>query len=354
MADERQFSSQDWALFDAEVERLRREELPRARTEEIKAAAQRAVQRDLELERENYREELDNEVARVTAESAAEERTDARREAPSKLFLLAILLILLILVLAATGQLRTLFGGEARGSGTRLAAKGPLTGALLGPTTTPVGGLDGQVPGMDPQLAASGNPGAGGVDAPGSIMPQVAGVDPFFWPYYAEHDGLRVFGLPLSPVTTVNGRRVQWFERARLEYWPEHKGTPYEIQPGLVGREYTEGRTFPTQTFFPSRPGLVFFRETSHGLGGLFLEYWNNHGGLDIFGYPISEEIPEVLEDGRIHIVQYFERARMELHPELASSGDEVLLGLLGKALFLDEPKPESIPPPQPTAVPLP
>ena len=344
MADERQFSPEDRALFDAEVERLRRQELPRAREEEIKAAAQRAVQRDLEQERESYREDLDSEVARVTVESVEDERAEARREAPSKLILLAFLLLVLFLVLAATGQLRAIFGAGARENERRLTAKGPLAAALSGPTTTPVGGL----------VAGSGNPAAGGVDAPGSIVPLVAGVDPLFWPYYAEHDGMRVFGLPLSQVEIVNGRRVQWFERARLEEWPENQDPRYKIQPGLVGREYTDGRTFPTQSFFTSRPGLVFFGETSHGLGGLFLEYWNAHGGLDIFGYPISDEIPEVLEDGRIYTVQYFERARMELHPE-RDAGDQVMLGLLGRALFLNEPRQEAtIPPPRPTQVPLP
>jgi hypothetical protein len=353
MADERQFTPEDRALFEAEVERLRRQELPRARDEEIKAAAQRAVERDLEIERANYREELDQEVARATAETPDEERAEARREAPSKFLVLTLLLLLLFFLLAATGQLPSLFGSGNRAGETRLSAKGALGGALAGPTTTPVGGVVLLGGTLGPVFAGRGDPGAGGVDAPGSLVPAVAGVDPFFWPYYAAHDGLRVFGLPLSKVEIVNGRRVQWFERARLEHWPEYAGTPYEVQPGLVGREYTAGRTFPTQSFFPSRPGLAYFGETSHGAGGLFLDYWNKHGGLDLFGYPISDELPEVLDDGRIHTVQYFERARLELHPEVGSNGDVVMLGLLGRALYLNERAPEIIPPPQPTPVPL-
>lgn len=301
MADEREFTPEDQALFEAEVERLRRQEMPRVRDEEIKAAAQRAVQRDLDEERTTFREELDQQVAQATVESVAAERAEARRETPSKVLMLVILLLLLIFILAATGQLRTMFRGTGDGSA-RLSAKGALTGALGGPTTTPIGG-PGATGALNPLFGNRGDAAAGGVDAPGSIVPAVAGVDPFFWPYYAQHDGLRVFGLPLSPVAVVNGRRVQWFERARLEHWPELGGTPYEIQPGLVGREYTEGREFPKQTFFPSRPGLVYFGETSHGVGGLFLDFWQKHGGLDIFGYPISDEIPEVLEDGRIHTV---------------------------------------------------
>ena len=348
MADERQLSPEEHALFEAEVERLRQEELPRAREEEIKAAAQRAVERDLELERESYREELDTEVAIATTESVAEERAEARREAPSKVVMLVILLILLVFILAATGRLRAFFGVPAQGNAARTVPKSALAGALDGPTTTPVGELGAQ-------FAGAGDPAAGSVDAPGAVpAPIVEGVDPLFAAYYAAHDGLRLFGLPLGELEMVNGREVQWFERARLEHWPEYADTPYAIQPGLIGREYTEGRDFPTQVFFTSRPGLVFFPETSHGLGGRFLDFWTTHGGLDIFGYPISDELPEVLEDGRIRKVQYFERARMELHPVPGSSEYEVLLGLLGRALYLHEPRPEPLPAPAPTPVPLP
>ncbi len=202
MADESsQFSPEDRALFDAEVRRLREQELLRAREEEIKAAAQRAVERDVAAEREMYREDLDDEVARVAIPSAAAERSEARREAPSKVLTLLILLILLFFILAATGGLRSLFVGSARGEQPRLAPKGALAGVLAGPTTTPVGGLVAHF---------GGDPAAGGVDAPGSVTsPMVEAVDPLFASYYAEHDGLRLFGLPLSRLMEVNGRQVQ-------------------------------------------------------------------------------------------------------------------------------------------------
>lgn len=58
-----------------------------------------------------------------------------------------------------------------------------------------------------------------------------------------------------------------------------------------------------------------------------FLNYWREHGGVLIFGYPITEEI---IEDGRI--VQYFEKARFEYHPE-AEEGAQIKLSLLGSQL---------------------
>ncbi len=111
MSDEQQFTPEDRALFEAEVNRLRQQELPRARDEEIKAAAQRAVERDLEQEREAYREELDTAVAQTTSETLEEERAEARREGPSKLLLGILLLIVLLIVLAATGNLKIPFIG---------------------------------------------------------------------------------------------------------------------------------------------------------------------------------------------------------------------------------------------------
>jgi thermitase len=64
------------------------------------------------------------------------------------------------------------------------------------------------------------------------------------------------------------------------------------------------------------QPGAVYFPETGHTLRGVFLSYWRAHGGLPVFGYPISEEFIERSDDGREALVQYFERHRFELRPE--------------------------------------
>ena len=49
-----------------------------------------------------------------------------------------------------------------------------------------------------------------------------------------------------------------------------------------------------------------YFGETSHYLRGAFRYFWDSHGGLANFGFPITEEYIRK-SDGRI--VQYFERA---------------------------------------------
>jgi polysaccharide biosynthesis protein PslG len=54
---------------------------------------------------------------------------------------------------------------------------------------------------------------------------------------------------------------------------------------------------------------------------------------LPQFGYPISEEIAETLEDGKSYTVQYFERARFEWHPENRPPYD-ILLGQFGRRIL--------------------
>jgi hypothetical protein len=60
-----------------------------------------------------------------------------------------------------------------------------------------------------------------------------------------------------------------------------------------------------------------------------FLSFWRTNGGVMILGYPLSGEI---VENGRI--VQYFERARFEYHPENLGKDGQVMLSLLGTELF--------------------
>ena len=57
-----------------------------------------------------------------------------------------------------------------------------------------------------------------------------------FLGYWQSNDGLTRFGLPVSEEFSENGRVVQYFERARLEWWPE-LGAGYDIVVGALGRE---------------------------------------------------------------------------------------------------------------------
>lgn len=68
-----------------------------------------------------------------------------------------------------------------------------------------------------------------------------------------------------------------------------------------------------------------YFEQTDKYLCFGFKSYWHEHGGLEIFGYPITNEIQE---DGMT--VQYFQRARFEWHPGVWPERHNVLQGLLG------------------------
>jgi hypothetical protein len=73
------------------------------------------------------------------------------------------------------------------------------------------------------------------------------------------------------------------------------------------------------------------FNATGQTVCGLFLSYWNNHGGLNQQGYPISAPFVEKSDtDGQMHTVQYFERAVFEYHPDHAGTPYEVELSLVG------------------------
>ncbi len=75
------------------------------------------------------------------------------------------------------------------------------------------------------------------------------------------------------------------------------------------------------------------FTATGLCIRGRFLDYWAAHGGLARNGFPLSEERREVLEDGNEYTVQYFERVRLEYHPENAVPYD-VLLGQFGRRVL--------------------
>ncbi len=158
--------------------------------------------------------------------------------------------------------------------------------------------------------------------------------------FYDRNGGLDIFGLPLTEVFEEDGLKVQYFERARFELHPE---LPPEFYVSLthIGRwvagNQTEG---PFQWVGQSAdPGRMFFPESGHTLGGAFRGYWEGRGGLPVFGYPISEEFTEINpNDGKSYMVQYFERARFEYHPENAGTPYEVQLGQLGRQVLNQRP----------------
>jgi uncharacterized protein YkwD len=156
-----------------------------------------------------------------------------------------------------------------------------------------------------------------------------------FLEYWESQGGLAQFGFPISPVLTEAGedgkmRPVQYFERNRFELHPE-KGQPYDVLLSRLGVRILEARGVNWRTLPTSAPrgGCQHFAETGHNLCEPFASYWRSHGGLAIFGLPISDAFPETSStDGKTYTVQYFERNRFEHHPN--EPAYQVQLGLLG------------------------
>ena len=155
-----------------------------------------------------------------------------------------------------------------------------------------------------------------------------------FRAYWETHGGLAQFGYPLTEEFYEGGYTVQYFERNRFEWHPANR-PPSDILLGLLGRTVTTGRENEEPfRYHPANGSAQYFPETGHTIAPQFYPYWDAHGGLPVYGYPISEPFTEINPaDGRPYLVQYFERNRLEYHPEL-SAAFRVSLGLLGSEVL--------------------
>lgn len=159
-----------------------------------------------------------------------------------------------------------------------------------------------------------------------------------FLTYWNTHGAVALLGYPLTEVflaqSPYNGQNylMQYFERAIFEWHPENR-SPYNVLLGPLGvlrynQLYPYGA--PNQTPW-NLPGTKVSHETGKTLGGIFLQYWEQYGGLLQFGHPISDPFYEQSRvDGNGYWVQYFERTIFEHHPQYAGTAYEVQLSPLG------------------------
>ena len=169
-----------------------------------------------------------------------------------------------------------------------------------------------------------------------------------FLSYWRENGADNIFGAPITSIQmevdheTGQSYLTQWFERARFELQP--KGTTTTVVLGKLGLEVRSAALKVDPDFLPASkltdPAILptyqhYFDETKHNLRNRFLEYWNAHGSEERLGLPISEEHLEFDQSSRnYYLVQWFERARLEYHPENSKNQDQdIQLGLLGSQL---------------------
>jgi hypothetical protein len=192
--------------------------------------------------------------------------------------------------------------------------------------------------------------------------------------FWEQNGGLPVFGFPTGSQQEIQiegqALQAQQFQRNRLELHPENQ-RPYDVLLGRLGvdRLMQQGRDWFGFPKSGPQSGCRFFSETGHNVCGDVLQAWHMNGlefdgkngkseaeNLALFGLPISDLQTETIE-GKDYQVQWFERARFELHPENQAPYN-VLLGLLGNEVSSGlSPAPQQIvpqPTPQPTAPPAP
>lgn len=122
-----------------------------------------------------------------------------------------------------------------------------------------------------------------------------------FLDYFARHGGASVLGLPRTDEFVEDGVTVQYFERARL-WWDEPAqsavvsplGAAAVPAPALL-RPVAPQRDTPQRLYVPL---------TGHTIRGAILHAFQQWGGLDTFGYPLTEEI-----DSGDAATQYFSTA---------------------------------------------
>ena len=182
-----------------------------------------------------------------------------------------------------------------------------------------------------------------------------------FLEYWTSHGGLAQQGLPISiemqEKSDTDGAvyTVQYSERAVFEYHPANK-PPNDVLLSLLGVfRYKQKYAGSAPGQVPNTmPGRITFKETGKSVGGKFLEYWKFHGGLAQQGLPISEEFLEKSDlDGNNYLVQYFERAVFEYHPENPPPND-VLLSQLGTFRYSSKYQGSGSSPIQPAKTPVP
>jgi len=199
-----------------------------------------------------------------------------------------------------------------------------------------------------------------------------------FREYWEQNGGLAVFGYPITAATmqqTAEGSFLtQYFERNRFELHPE-KPRPYDVLLGRLGddRLKQQGRNWFVFPKGQQTAGCLWFAETGHSVcdqeaGTGFKSYWESHGlqdpalngytrSLALFGLPLSEAAVETNAAGATVLTQWFERARLEYHPNNPREF-RVLLGLLGNETRtgtpVASPPTSPVPPPAPAPAPAP
>jgi hypothetical protein len=151
--------------------------------------------------------------------------------------------------------------------------------------------------------------------------------DEFLEKYNSVPNSRELFGLPITDAfdNELTGMRVQYFQKVRFELHPE---APIDLRVQLSPLGLYLYETSQTLPIPPNSPACQYFPDTGFSVCYSFLDFFRDNGGVGQFGYPISG-----FEVHESWIVQYFQRARLEWHPERLP-GERVILSNLGSQYF--------------------
>lgn len=132
----------------------------------------------------------------------------------------------------------------------------------------------------------------------------------FFRFYHAAPDPELLFGEPISDEMIINGKRMQYFDRARFELTNTDKGPKIQLS-NLGWMLYDDKQSTPANVPTNS-PTCRYFPRKGYSVCYKLLQFYEANNGPVYFGDPISDA---ETRDGRV--VQYFENARFEWRPNL-------------------------------------
>lgn len=161
-----------------------------------------------------------------------------------------------------------------------------------------------------------------------------------FRDYWYANGGLARFGYPLTEELLIADggglpRVVQYFERARFEHYPEADDPDLKVVLSRIGetmllRQGIDWTQLPRLQDAPEN--CRFFAETGHAVCPPLLEVWEQYGGIDGLGMPLTELYPARHTELNIpYSVQHFERARLEYYPNKQGRAGVTEFGMLGR-----------------------
>jgi len=185
--------------------------------------------------------------------------------------------------------------------------------------------------------------------------------------FWQANNGMQLFGLPIDNESAHRyiheAYHIQNFERARVEFrFTQPK--PYNFQLGLIGKEWLDRYRSELSPLLPSdvaslqgtHRSCFVLPNAQYNVCGAFRTFYQSHGlqfdtlafftqaeNLALFGLPLTPAM-RWTRNGQMYIVQIFERARLEYHPENSPDGI-VMLGRINAEIRENAPPQQTFAP---------